>query len=320
MKRMLGVVALSIALVAGLGLRAEAAFRVGCGSVLPDQTKDTVFHLKHNLTCPSSFDPAITLGDHTILDLKGHRLNGSGTGDGVDAIGKDHAAVRHGSITNFVTPVNFSNGNADQATRLKILGGFAAVNLNGTSHALVAKNRFTVVGLTCVDITDASDTTLLSNRMSCHMNGVTIGGASMNTLVDRNRISHGAVGIDINTTGLAFTRVIGNTVRGGTTGIFVAATGVNETITGNKVAGASSNGIDVPSGALTIAIGGNASNGNGHDGISVLNNDAGTSIGGNVANGNGNYGIEATAGTDDAGGNRAKANGAFYQCIFVVCQ
>jgi hypothetical protein len=322
MKRSLIFVLLSLVFVSGVGLQADAVPAVHCGAVLvnPNPPKVKVFHLKHNLNCAPSFDPAIALGDDTTLDLGGHTLSGGGTGHGVDAIGLDHATVQNGSIKSFVTPVFFQDGNQDHATHLTLVGGAAEVNLNNTSHALVSNNKMKGIGLTCIEVNGADTSTVRSNKMSCSTNGIKIDNAATNTLVTRNKISAGTIGIDLNTTGPAFNRITGNRVRGGTTGIDVSGAAVDESITGNKITGASSDGIHVASGAQTIAIGGNSSNGNTHDGIFVQSSDVGTSVGDNVANDNGNYGIEATGNTDDAGGDRAKGNGQFFQCLFILCQ
>jgi len=322
MKRRLVLLVVAALFLCGVGMRAEAAFPITCGTALPDEPGpgNVTFKLTHNLTCAPSFDPALSLGDHTTLNLNGHVLTGSGSGNGVQAIGKDHATVTNGTIKSFVTPVFFEFGNQNHATRLTLFGGSAEVNANGTSHALIANNKMHGFGLTCVEVNSASETTVQSNTMNCSTNGVKIDNASTNTKVSGNVIHAGTIGVNVNTTGSASTRVVANVVGGGATGIDIGASGDEESITGNRVSGASSDGIHVASGATTIAIGGNTSSGNGNDGIFVQSSDAGTSVGDNVTNNNGNYGIEATAATDDAGGDKAKGNGRFLQCIFVLCQ
>jgi len=318
MKRVAFVLAL-VAFVGGLSIRAEAAIVVQCGTAIPDQPTDTVFKLKHNLTCQPAFDPAISLGDHVILDLGGHTLQGSGTGDGVKANAKDHSTVRNGTIKNFVAGVVFSNGNADTASRLTLANGSSDVDFNGTSKGVVSRSTMSGSGFACVSVVAADGTTIQSNRMTCNANAVNLSSSPTETLVQKNRISATAIGINVNTTGLANTRIVSNVIRGGSRGIDVLANAVNTSIIGNNVAGASLDGIRVLSGALTTAIGSNVTDSNTHDGILVQSSDAGTSVGGNTANNNGNYGIEATAGTDDAGGDRAKGNEQFLQCIFVLC-
>jgi len=320
MKRSLILIVLSMVFVTGLGLRAEAKVAVTCGVTLPDENTDTTFTLKRDLKCPGAADPAIALGDHTILDLNGHTLTGSGTGDGVRASAKDHSTVKNGTIKNFIVPVFFANGNADHATRLTLQQFAIGVDLFETTRALVSRVHMSNGGATeCVAVEAASDSVVQANRMSCTATGVKIDGASDDTLVSGNRLTGGTIGVNINTTGTAATRVVANVIRGGATGVDVAATGVDEIITGNDVAGASSDGIHVASGAQTIGIASNATHGNTHDGIFVQNADEGTSVGDNTANSNGNYGIEATAATDDAGGDKAMGNGQFGQCLFIVC-
>jgi hypothetical protein len=320
MKRSLAFVVLVFAFVAALGLRANAVAPVTCGS-LPSHTGSNIvtFKLTHDLICGPSFDPAIDMPDDTILDLGGHTLTGSGSGHGVDAIGKDHVTVRNGTIKNFVTPVFFQSGNQNHATHLTLVSGNSAVTANGTSNALISMNKITGAGVACVEVTGADNTTVRSNTISCTARGVEIDSSSTGTFVTGNRIKGGTIGVMVNTGGTSNTRVIKNSIKGAGTGVDMSGSAANANILRNTVKGSTANGIRVELGADLIDVGGNKTNGNTADGIRIESTSSGIQVGGNTANSNGNLGIEAVAATDDAGGNKAKANGNDFECAGVIC-
>jgi parallel beta-helix repeat protein len=195
------------------------------------------------------------------------------------------------------------------------------VNLAATTNALVSGCRISDGSNGIYDNSGTVGTIIRSNTIAVNSIGILIVDAAQKMLVKRNHLTGGLAGISMNTPGPTFVRLTGNTIRGAQTGIVVGA--LNVQIDRNTVSGSSVNGIAILDPADAILIFNNTLTGNTNDGISEFSTKAGVEVGNNIANNNGNFGIEGVAATDDAGGNRARGNGAstgaFFQCVFVIC-
>jgi hypothetical protein len=300
----------------GLTVRADAAGGPNCGDTIMRSTK-----LRHNLNC--SVSPALTIGaDNITLNLDHHTLAGLPISIGIFADGKDHVTVKGGTVRNFGTGIKFMNGNADHALRVTIVNDATGITLDGTSNALVSKNKLSRVQQGIADISGTMDDVIVSNRISSINFGIALTGPATRTVVAGNHLSSG--GIDDIATGNSFDRITRNTITGAATGIVVGAFTANQQIDTNRLVRSTQDGINITNGAAELTVFGNRAIGNGNDGIDDASTALGIHIGDNDAVRNGNFGIEAQPETDDAGGNRAKRNGhvthAVFQCVEVVCR
>jgi parallel beta-helix repeat protein len=288
------------------GAPAAGAPAITCGTTITASTTLTV-----DMTCPGD---AIVIGaPGVVLDLGGHLLTGAGFGAGgagvrVQAPG---ATARNGRITTFRAGVYLGPG-SDGA----LVEGLTLVHDGDGSFVTSSSNRFR--GNLFVDNSGAmliggAGNTVEGNSFVDNDGGVLIMGSGTNTAVVQNAMK-GAGGDDGGIVSFgAGTTVTSNRVSGygGYAGISVASTGA---VTGNQVF-SNVNGIYVSGPAVVT---GNVVFSNGDDGIEVAPG-AGAVLQGNIATHNADLGIDAGAGTIDAGGNRAFANGNPLQCVGVVC-
>lgn len=108
-------------------------------------------------------------------------------------------------------------------------------------------------------------------------------------------------------------------LRNAGSGIYFTSSLIGGIVDTNRLNGNREDGIRVSGGAeiVGVAVRNNVADRNGDDGIDV--DSALTSLASNTARRNSDLGIEAVAGTQDGGGNRAFGNGNPLQCLNVTC-
>jgi parallel beta-helix repeat protein len=292
--------------------------------------------------CPA--DGLVAGADGIIIDLNGHVIDGSATGDGVRIKNRHGVTVRGGTIREFGMGVRleFATGNELSALQLSDNASGGASLLRASNNtlsglAVVANGAATfgegVLILTGSDANVVTESTFTGNRFA----GVRITNSS------RNRIARNDVSDGILLFGGAFETVVEANYVHNTRleGIGMGAgDNTGNVVSGNRVVGAGRHGIDVSFAADTtvirnvvlhsaadgIAVGGatdtvlerNRADHNGDDGIGTT--EPSTTLTDNRADQNFDLGIEAVAGVTDGGGNRARGNGNPAQCLNVRCR
>ncbi|MFF4189767.1 right-handed parallel beta-helix repeat-containing protein [Nonomuraea sp. NPDC001831] len=158
---------------------------VACGDVL---TTDTT--LTADLTCPAG---ALTIGaDDVDLDLNGHTITGSGTGNGLKATGRQGTTVRNGTITGFTYAIYIDYGGAVlTATDVRLLAPVdvwpGTVTFTGTrKDACLLSGIRLVDGLLTVDrCTVTGQTVLVRSSGSTIRNSALTGGTLTVSATDR---------------------------------------------------------------------------------------------------------------------------------------
>lgn len=310
---------LSVALPDGEAL----ANHVQCGDVIAQDTQ-----LDSDLIdCPG--DGLVIGADGVTLDLNGHVI------DGISTSGLHGARGIVGTSTS-ACPVGCSRGVTIENGTIRQF--FLGLELNSLSTPDDAPA--TIRGLTISDIALAMEVSLANTRIARNsMDGTMWAAASPQTVIERNRVSHGGIGIG----GGSGARLVRNSVTGGLFGIRIFDAADNALI--RNVVSANGVGIDATSSAyrtriernLAYANAGdgirvdccesqvvdNVATGNGDDGIDVAfgSDEFGPNmIAGNTANYNEDLGISVTPGVIDGGRNRARGNGNPEQCVGVRCK
>ena len=288
-----------------LGSAPGGAAPIACGATLTISTT-----LTEDMTCPG--DGLVIGAPGVVLDLGGHLVTGGGFGAGgagvrVQATG---ATVRNGRIERFRHGVRLSEGSDGSLVQALTLTD----NTDG-SFVASSSNRFrgnSFVGNSGAMIIAGAGNAVEGNSYLDNDGGILTVGPD-NTIVAN--AMRGAGGDDSGIVAFgAGTRILSNSVSGygGYSGIGMSSRGE---VTGNQVF-ASVNGIYV---AGPANVSGNVVFSNTDDGIEVAPW-AGATLRGNIALRNADLGIDAGAGTIDAGGNRAFANGNPRQCAGVACR
>ena len=264
------------------------AHHVSCGDVITQNTK-----LDSDLVdCP---DDGIVIGaDGITLDLNGHVI------DGVTS-SNSHGARGVVGTTTDACPAGCSRGVTIENGSIRQF--FLGLELNSLSTPDDAPT--TIHRLTISDTALAMEAFLANMRIERNsMVGTMWVGASPQTVIERNRVSNGGIGI----AGGSGARVVRNSVAGGHFGIrvFDAADNalIRNVVSGNGV------GIDVTSSAYRTRIEGNVADANAEDGIRV--DCCENQVVGNAATSNGDDGIDVDFGSDEYGPNVVAGNRARY--------
>jgi nitrous oxidase accessory protein NosD len=310
---MVGALALVAGTLAALAPPAAAVTAItGCG-----QTVTTDAQLTVDLTCPAG-DGIVVGADGITVDLAGHTVTGSPTGNGIDVTDHDDVIVGGGSIVGFITAVRVFQGSGVTAHLLDITVApgplTSGVVLGDTQSAVVADNVVRGGGIGVL-VETSQGSTIERNQFDGPQQGVILNGAS-NSLVTQNRTTGSAAGIVIATES-ADTTVTDNVLTTGVSGIYVDPSGnTGTTLRANTATDFASDGIFIDAGTSVTNIVDNRVERN-NTGITVRT--ATTTLTANHAFDNTTLGIDAIAGVTDGGGNEAAGNGDPRQCVGVVC-
>jgi parallel beta-helix repeat protein len=300
------------------------ANHVSCGDVI---TQDTTLD-SDLIDCPG--DGLVIGADGIALDLAGHVI------DGISSAGAHGARGVVGTSTT-ACPVGCSRGvTIESGTIRQFFLGIELNSLSTPDDAPASIRRLTITDTAMAMEVSLANVHIERNSMDA---GLSV-GASRHTVIERNHVSNGGIGI----AGGASSRVERNLVTGGDLfGIRVSDSTdnvlVRNVVSGNGV------GIDATDSAYRTRIErnlvydnagdgirvecceshilANVATGNGDDGIHVTSgsDEFGPNvITGNAANYNGDLGIEAGPGVIDGGLNRARGNGNPAQCVGVRCK
>ena len=247
---------------------------VQCGQTI---TVDTTLE-NDVLNCPG--DGILIDGNNVTLDLGGHTVDGTGSGDGISIVGTADVNVENGFVRDFANGVQIS-----QALRTTV------------EDVTVVGSRGGAIGVMASENTVVEDNTIRSG-----LTGISVLN-SVTTQIEDNHVASATAGIGV------------TTISSPGEGVPPNSFGV--TIEGNRVIRSTSDGIRIGPAVEEVTVADNVAVRNGDDGIEVLSD--GVTIEGNRANSNGDLGIEASAASVDGGGNRARGNGDGRQCVGVHC-
>jgi hypothetical protein len=260
------------------------------------------------------------------LDLGGHTVDGTGTGDGIKASACPFGRVceptssftlRNGHVRGFRTGVDAFDGPflvEDLVVTQNLITGLSA------NHAIGATVRGVLAhdnGASGINLGFLEHATVVDNE--AHSNGSGMGGGTVvGSVIDSNNIHDNQFG------GLGFTDVRDNRIAhnriadSGLYGMFFENGSIRNLLLDNRVIRSGSDGILIDSESPDNTLERNRTDRSGDDGIDV---DApGSTLTRNSANHNGDLGIEAVAGTIDGGKNKAVGNGNPAQCVGVSCK
>ncbi len=247
---------------------------VQCGQFI---TVDTTLE-NDLLNCPG--DGILIDGNNVTLNLGGHTVDGTGSGDGISIVGTADVNVENGVVRDFANGVQIS-----QTLRTTV------------EDVTVVASRGGAIGVVASENTVIEDNTIRSG-----LTGISVLN-SVTTQIEDNYVASATAGIGV------------TTISSPGEGVPPNSSGV--TIEGNRVIRSTSDGIRIGPAVEEATVADNVAVRNGDDGIEVLSD--GVTIEGNRANSNGDLGIEASAASVDGGGNRARGNGDGRQCVGVHC-
>jgi hypothetical protein len=247
---------------------------VQCGQFI---TVDTTLE-NDLLNCPG--DGILIDGDNVTLDLNGHTIEGTGSGDGISIVGTADVNVENGVVRDFSNGVQISQALGTTVEHLTVVG-----------------SRGGAIG-----VVESENTVVQENTIRSGLTGISVLN-SLITQIEDNHVASATSGIGV------------TTISSPGEGLPPNSSGV--TIQGNHVMRSASNGIRIGPAVEQVAVGENMAVNNGADGIEVLSD--GVTIKGNRANSNGDLGIEAPAASIDGGGNKAHGNGDGRECVGVRC-
>lgn len=312
-----------VSALAGAALTAPPAFatHVQCGDTITASTT-----LDSDLVdCPG---PGIRVtGPNVTLDLGGHTVDGTGTGDGIRASAcplhedcfepANSFVIRNGTVRDFRIGVDASDGpflvEGLVVTQNLVIGLTANHAVGATVRGILAHGN----GASGINLGFLREATVVDNEV--HSNGSGMGGGTVvGSVVERNHIHDNEFG------GLGFTDVRDNRIAhnriadSGLYGVFFENGSTRNLLFDNRVVDSATDGIFFDSESPDNALERNRIDGSGDDGIDV--EAPGSTLTRNTANNNGDLGIEAVAGTIDGGKNKAAGNGDPAQCQGVSCR
>jgi nitrous oxidase accessory protein NosD len=283
-----------------------SAATVSCGQTITQSTT-----VDNDLTCGDTNGLSVT-GSGVTLDLGGHRIRSTSTSHftGIDISGAN-ATVRNGAILGFKGDGVHVHAPDAHLSRLGIVGpddfgdiGVAVDNPFGNDRAWIDDGLVTKYGTGIV--VNGADARVRRNGVAGNVTGIDVQGAT-HARVRGNWATYNSVGV----------RVSGACARPGdcivAESTIVRANHLNRNTNWGAVVGFGVGPVE-PSGTLLWD---NGARHNGQDGIFVQSSS--TTVLANRAFFNGDYGIEAIAGTQDGGHNRAANNGNPAQCLNIAC-
>ena len=110
-----------------------AATTAACGASVT-----TDLRLESDLNCPG--DALVVNADGITINLNGHTILGSGTGNGITVRGRNDVTIHGGTVRNFVTCILVANSTAIVVKDNGFTQNREAVFLNGSSGSIVKSN------------------------------------------------------------------------------------------------------------------------------------------------------------------------------------
>ncbi len=302
-----GLVALFVAAPVGAG----GPVPVICGQMITEDTK-----VANDLTDCSS-DGLVIDADDITLDLKGHVIDGDGSGTGINnRAGHDRVTITNGVIKEFSSGVFLEGASLNHVSKLTVFDiGGVGIFLLSTNDSLVEKNTVSAAEVG-IDLGGSSDDNVVTkNSVFNTTDGIEIDSSN------RNVISKNSAWNNLDGIFLCFESnnnwIEKNTLWGNNDGIVLFEESNNNVISKNSAFGNIVDGIFIFSDVSGTLVEKNVTNENGDDGIETQN--AMTTLTKNKMNDNGDLGIEAVPGVTDGGGNKASGNGNSAQCTNVAC-
>jgi parallel beta-helix repeat protein len=112
----------------------SAAVTVSCGeSIVTD------LEIANDLVCAG--DGLIIDADEITIDLNGHVITGSGTGNGITVRARQNVVIHGGTIMNFVTGIFVANSSHVLIKETRLTQNREGVFLNGSSDNVVKENE-----------------------------------------------------------------------------------------------------------------------------------------------------------------------------------
>jgi parallel beta-helix repeat protein len=319
MRTLLDRPCLTIGLLLALATPASAAPKglparvVECGQVITESLR-----LANPLR--DCADAGLVVGAPNItIDLGGHRIEGSGTGAGVDnSAGHDGVTIRNGIVSDFPTGIHLEGASGNRLESLLVRGNELGVRLVGSTGNTIrgVSARDGGEGIRLEDL--SNDNSLAANDASSNAtSGFRIVESTGNTLAGNTAFANVQFGFSVSLSN--DTELKANAARGNVeTGFFVSGT-VGAVLNRNVASGNGVMGIVVQGGEGAELVR-NTADENGVSGITLTN---AATLRGNRASGNGfagggpgddiGLGIFATADSTSVG-NRASGNDDPREC------
>jgi len=257
--------------------------QISCG-----QTILSSIALANSLTdCAGS---GIVIGaDNIVVDGRGHTIDGTGSGSGVDLVGRSGVTVKNLRLTGFSIGINVSN-----SVDNRFAGNTLAFNNRGVRLAIASDN----------DIVDNKfDSNFLSIRV--------LWDADRNRVV-RNIITNNASNA-ISLLSNEGNQVVRNTITGLGSHVVTLFDSDNNTIERNIVSGGIGDGIHLVGTSSGNVLRGKRVRNMGQDGLHLLESSSNNRLIGNRSTGNGSDGYQVDAGTS---GNELLRNTAIENSAF----
>jgi parallel beta-helix repeat protein len=329
----------ALSLAAGQAL----ATNVTCGEVVThDVTVDGDLS-----DCPG--DGLIAGADNITIDLGGHVIDGSSTGDGIRVAGHQGVVVQNGTIQDFSVGVRLESSAGNELSGLQLtnnrdldaslfdsagnhMSGLAVngngalrpagegiLLVSGSDDNVIEGSAFADNRLWAIRITNSSRNVIQDNDVGVHQSaGILLLGGCIENVIRHNFVNGAGLdgigtGGDNNIGNLVVGNQISEETRDGISIVFAS----NTRVVRNDTSFNGSDGIYVSQSTDTL-IRLNHADENRDDGIDTR--EPSTTLTANRANGNFDLGIEAVPGVTDGGRNRARGNGNPAQCLNVRCR
>jgi hypothetical protein len=287
-----------------------------CGDVLTHSVR-----LHADLACAPG-DTALTIGaDGVVIDLGGHAITGASLA--VDGRGGfDDIVVRGGELRGNDLGIRLAGVSDGRLAHLTISGGLEGVSATG-GEGLIVRDVDSCAGFNPILLSGETGAAVRRSSACGAETGMTVARSHDVTIVESAFTGNVRVGLRIN--GSEGTVVRWSSATGNRRAGFSVAAGSTGTRLVENEATHNATGIEVEAGATGTRLRANVASRNDappalpffpSDGIDVL--DPSTVLADNVANRNPGFGIYAPNGAIDAGGNRARGNGAG-DCVNVGC-
>jgi parallel beta-helix repeat protein len=288
--------------------------RVACGDTITESLRvaNSLFE------CPS--DGLVVGAPGITIDLGGHRIDGTGTGDGVDnSAGHANVTIRNGTLSGFGYGVWIKDASGNVLTGLRLTGNNDGIELSGATGTEVRGNAVRGNGLGIYMDGGSNDNVIAANVASDNeFIGIYLEQSTRNLFLGNTANANGTIGIDAdaNASGNLFR---GNEANGNARSGFRSNDSSNDNVyRGNRALGNQEHGFEI-GGAGHVLQKNTASENGGHGIVSAT---GAVTVRGNVANRNGfangaadgvGLGLYVPAGAIQSG-NKAAGNDDAREC------
>lgn len=207
---------------------------VACGASVVTDLK-----LGNDLDCTG--DALIVNADGITIDLNGHTLTGSGTGNGITVRGRQYVTIHDGTIRGFVTGVFVANSSLILIKGNRLTSNREGIFLNGSSDNVVMENeawqnqlRGIMLRPTLSGVTSTGNL-IKENVLRENPSGILVFGQPDNTFKE-NRISHSSfAAIDLTGGGASGNVFRENTLETSAVGISFGAGWTGNSLSENRL-------------------------------------------------------------------------------------